>query len=234
MRELNIQFLDLYKRVDNFIRDAYSSQEGVSEYIRQMERFAGTGLRVVPGWNATYENLKRQRWIRNRLSHDVAYDANICTDQDYRALADFDAELRNATDPLAVLQNYFEERKRRMRPPQKNSRNVREERERLERRQREFEEEQKRRAAIFSQLETKSPRQEPDGRGVVVRRGGIFMKKIEPFSIKFGTPKPLWSGTVCPGLRLTSRQESRDRSMFRSVTKKRSRAGRTRRRSLKI
>ena len=35
MRELNIEFLDLYKRVDRFIRDAYASSEGISEYLRE-------------------------------------------------------------------------------------------------------------------------------------------------------------------------------------------------------
>lgn len=31
MRDLNIDFMDLYKRTDRFIKDAYSSSEGVSE-----------------------------------------------------------------------------------------------------------------------------------------------------------------------------------------------------------
>ena len=31
MRDLNIDFMDLYKRADCFIKDAYSSSEGVSE-----------------------------------------------------------------------------------------------------------------------------------------------------------------------------------------------------------
>ena len=34
MRDLNIDFMDLYKRTDRCIKDAYSSSEGVSEYIR--------------------------------------------------------------------------------------------------------------------------------------------------------------------------------------------------------
>ena len=37
MRDLNIEFLEEYKRVDIFIRDAYGTQSGVTEYLRQME-----------------------------------------------------------------------------------------------------------------------------------------------------------------------------------------------------
>ncbi len=35
MRDLNIDFMDLYKRTDRFIKDAYSSSEGVqSTYVQ--------------------------------------------------------------------------------------------------------------------------------------------------------------------------------------------------------
>ena len=37
MRDLNIDFMDLYKCVDKFTRDAYGSAEGVSEYIRHFK-----------------------------------------------------------------------------------------------------------------------------------------------------------------------------------------------------
>lgn len=120
MRDLNIDFLDLYKRVDRFIRDAYASSEGVSEYLRQMEQkdFKGRGL--VPTWATDYNRLKRLRWIRNQLSHEVGYDSDICEEADYLWLEEFRGRLYATNDPMSVLhktenaerQRYMEEQRR--------------------------------------------------------------------------------------------------------------------------
>ena len=79
MRDLNIDFMDLYKRTDRFIKDAYSSSEGVSEYIRSMESCFNRGISRVQGWKSDYDNLKHIRWIRNQLAHEVSYDSDICS-----------------------------------------------------------------------------------------------------------------------------------------------------------
>ena len=103
MRDLNIDFMDLYKSVDRFIRDAYSSTEGVSEYIRQMEQYDFKGRRYVTTWGADYDKLKRLRWIRNQLSHEVGYDSDICEDADYDWLETFSHRLYSTNDPLSVM-----------------------------------------------------------------------------------------------------------------------------------
>ena len=119
MRDLNIDFLDLYKRVDRFIRDAYASSEGVSEYLRQMEQNGFKGRRLVPTWATDYNRLKRLRWIRNQLSHEVGYDSDICGEADYLWLEEFRGRLYAADDPMSVLrknenaerQRYMEEQR---------------------------------------------------------------------------------------------------------------------------
>ena len=103
MRDLNIDFMDLYKSVDRFIRDAYSSTEGVSEYIRQMEQNDFKGRRYVATWSADYDKLKRLRWIRNQLSHEVGYDSDICEDADYDWLEVFNQRLYSSNDPLSAM-----------------------------------------------------------------------------------------------------------------------------------
>lgn len=103
MRDLNIDFMDLYKSVDRFIRDAYSTTEGVSEYIRQMEQNDLKGRRYVATWGADYDKLKRLRWIRNQLSHEVGYDSDICEDADYDWLETFSRRLYSANDPLSAM-----------------------------------------------------------------------------------------------------------------------------------
>ena len=103
MRDLNIDFLDLYKRVDRFIKDAYASSEGVSEYLRQMEHNAFKGRSLVSTWATDYNQLKRLRRIRNQLSHEVGYDADLCEEDDYQWLEEFRNRLFTADDPMAVL-----------------------------------------------------------------------------------------------------------------------------------
>ena len=103
MQELNVEFMDLYKSVDRFIRDSYSSTEGVSEYIRRMELKKVTGEQYVQSWKDDYYKLKHLRWIRNQLAHEVGYDAEICAYEDFRWLREFYARLNSSSDPLAVV-----------------------------------------------------------------------------------------------------------------------------------
>ena len=106
MRDLNIDFMDLYKRTDRFIKDAYSSSEGVSEYIRSMEACFNKGNANVKGWKNDYDKLKHIRWIRNQLAHEVSYDSDICTFDDYEWLDNFYKRLFSSTDPLGGLRTF--------------------------------------------------------------------------------------------------------------------------------
>ncbi len=103
MRDLNIDFMDLYKRADRFIKDAYSSSEGVSEYIRLMEADFIKGSSKIQGWKRDYDNLKHIRWIRNQLAHEVSYDNEICSVNEYEWLEEFYERLLSTEDPLAAL-----------------------------------------------------------------------------------------------------------------------------------
>ena len=103
MRELNVNFTDLYKTVDRFIKDAYSSTEGVSVYLQIMDQNGFRGRRLVPTWDADYAKLKRMRWIRNQLAHEVGFDSDICGPADFEWLRSFKARLYSADDPLSVM-----------------------------------------------------------------------------------------------------------------------------------
>ncbi len=103
MRDLNIDFMDLYKRVDRFIKDAYCSSDGVSEYLRLMESKNYKGSRYVAGWNSDYDSLKHSRWIRNQLAHEVDYDSDICSNEEYEWLEEFYTRLFSSDDPLGKL-----------------------------------------------------------------------------------------------------------------------------------
>ena len=103
MRDLNVDFDDLYKRVDRFLRDAYRSEKGVGEYLSQMQVHDLFGRRVVPGWAADREMLYRLRKKRNLLSHEVSFDEDLCTPSEYAWLELFYSRLKAAEDPLAQM-----------------------------------------------------------------------------------------------------------------------------------
>lgn len=121
VRENNLSFLELYKSVDRFIRDAYGSDGGVSEYLREMEAKEALGQRYVEGWPDDHGMLKRARWIRNQLSHEIGYDSEILEASDLAWLNSFKERLYGASDPLAAVskqeriaaQRRAEEQKRR-------------------------------------------------------------------------------------------------------------------------
>ena len=113
MLELNQRFLELYKRADRFIRDAYSSKDGITKYIELMEanRFKGTWK--IQLWAEDYKMLKRVRRIRNQYAHEVSFDSDLCKEKDYRWLEAFYERLSSASDPLAMLNQSERERQRR-------------------------------------------------------------------------------------------------------------------------
>lgn len=101
MRGLDQELFDEFKRVDAICRDMFSSQRGVSEYIEQMEQAFADGRRQVPSWERDYRALKRVRWLRNQIAHEMT--ATDCADDDVRYLRDFHDRLLRRQDPLAAL-----------------------------------------------------------------------------------------------------------------------------------
>ena len=121
MKELNVALVDLYKEVDGFIRDAYSSEEGVREYLRLMKASEAEGRRLVNGWEPDYKELDHIRWIRNRLSHDVPYDSDITEGSDYDWLEAFRDRLYSSNDPLATLKRAEDKENQRRRSTGQNN-----------------------------------------------------------------------------------------------------------------
>ncbi len=130
MRERNISFQEKYKSVDNFIKDAYGTSEGVTTYIRTMES-PEVEWRIysrIPNWNSDYKQLKRLRWIRNQLAHEVSIDSDICTEEDYEWICEFRESLFKGTDSMALytrLKN-IEEKKQKSKPTSEKKDNIKE------------------------------------------------------------------------------------------------------------
>ena len=110
MKELNTDFYDEYKRLDKFCRDMFSGQDGVTEYIKQMEN-AALYRYYVPTWDEDLKQLKRMRHLRNKLAHEVGFDADLCTENDILFVKTFYTRLFNCSDPLSIIRRQKEGKK---------------------------------------------------------------------------------------------------------------------------
>lgn len=102
MIDLNIEFQEQYKRLDKLCKDIYSSSEGVSTYIREMEKTPYNEQRAVYNWDTIYKQLKHLRWMRNQLAHEIAIDSDFCTQSDIDWIKQFYSKILNCNDPLTL------------------------------------------------------------------------------------------------------------------------------------
>ncbi len=110
MRDIEIGYLELYKRVDNICRDTLHGEHyynnkgeeiyGVSAYIRVMETEYAAARYGVPDWDGQLGQLKELRHIRNLISHENADSG--CTEAHLKALELFRRQLLSQQDPLAL------------------------------------------------------------------------------------------------------------------------------------
>lgn len=101
MRELNIRFQEQYKRLDKLCKDMYNSSEGVTAYIKFMELMPPNDKRAVLNWDSSYKQLKRMRWMRNQLAHEISIDTDFCKPSDIEWIKQFCDSILSGTDPLA-------------------------------------------------------------------------------------------------------------------------------------
>ena len=101
MNKLEVKFFDEYKFVDNICRDMFRSNQGVTEYIKQMEVMDAEGSRSVVNWREKYKKLKHLRWLRNKIAHESG--APDLTENDLIELQNFHNQLLKQVDPLAEL-----------------------------------------------------------------------------------------------------------------------------------
>lgn len=96
MRAQDGRFLDAFKALDILCKDCLSDSRGVSAYLEEMEK-ASTPF--PSGWTEDYKELKRLRWLRNRIAHDENPPA--AGEKDIEWLAAFRTRILQSRDPLA-------------------------------------------------------------------------------------------------------------------------------------
>ncbi len=110
MTNLEMEFFEEFKSVDNICKDIFQSQQGVTEYINQMEENDLRGSRSVPNWNEKYKMLKHLRWLRNQIAHDSGVPDLM--ESDLLELQNFHKQLLKQNDPLAIISKAMRESKK--------------------------------------------------------------------------------------------------------------------------
>lgn len=94
-------FFEAYKRLDRLCRDILNCQNGVSEYIQQMDKTPQAQY-TVTNWEKDYKMLKHIRWVRNKIAHDIS-DAPFSTEADLEFTNAFYDRIINQNDPFSHL-----------------------------------------------------------------------------------------------------------------------------------
>ena len=105
MDDIIIKFLRAYKKLDELCKQVLGSSRGISEYIDQMQN-EGEDCLKIPNWYNDLKELKRLRWMRNRLVHDAdSFDVLTITREDILYLKEFRSRILECEDPFALLRN---------------------------------------------------------------------------------------------------------------------------------
>ena len=104
---INYVFFEEYKKISNLCNDMFRVQNGVTEYINELEKIAG---RRELEAKSILRQLKRMRHLRNLLAHgEGTFEQELCSAQDVEWVRDFCQKLLTQTDPLAL----YNQKKRR-------------------------------------------------------------------------------------------------------------------------
>lgn len=103
MNNIILEFLEAYKSLDELCKQTLSSDKGISKYIDEMN-YESQGHMKVVCWEKDYKQLKKMRWIRNRLVHETnSFQENIITPEDIEWLKNFRTRIMECTDPFSLL-----------------------------------------------------------------------------------------------------------------------------------
>lgn len=95
-------FIDSYKHLEKLCGEILDDDKKLSAYIDEMLNIP-QGAYYVDGWDNDLKQLKRYRWIRNKIVHEPGYtEENMCEYGDALWLENFYSRIMNATDPLSL------------------------------------------------------------------------------------------------------------------------------------
>lgn len=104
MNNINLNFFENYKKLEKLCNEILSVNNGVTQYINEMENISSSKYHSIPNWNSDLSSLKRLRHLRNQMAHNEgAFSENLCTINDVEWIINFRSRILKQTDPLALL-----------------------------------------------------------------------------------------------------------------------------------
>ena len=101
MDNIEIEFFEEYKKLDNLCKDLFRSNRGVTKYIEEMEKTPFIDRRLVNSWNNYYDMLKHVKWIRNNIAHNNEYSG--CNKDDVENIKNFYQQIIEQKDPFSII-----------------------------------------------------------------------------------------------------------------------------------
>ena len=101
MNNIEIIFFEEYKKLDNLCKDLLGSNQGITQYVNEMEQIPFEKSKLVESWQYDYKMLKHIRWIRNNIAHNNG--DSKCSESDVQYVKNFYQRIINRTDPLVKI-----------------------------------------------------------------------------------------------------------------------------------
>lgn len=95
-------FFEEYKRLDKLCSKMFACNNGVTEYITQMENKSSIGYLRIISWESDYKMLKRIRYVRNKIAHEPNW-LQFSNYEDLLNVRSFYKRILSGQDPLTVL-----------------------------------------------------------------------------------------------------------------------------------
>ena len=101
MNDIENRFFEQYKKLDNLCKDLLNNNQGVSAYIKEMEKIPIFERQLVKSWDSDYKMLKHIRWVRNDIAHSD-YQSE-CTEGDIAYARNFYTRIMKQEDPFSII-----------------------------------------------------------------------------------------------------------------------------------
>lgn len=101
MNNIEIIFFEEYKKLDNLCKDLLGSNQGITQYVNEMEQIPFEKSKLVESWQYDYKMLKHIRWIRNNIAHNNG--DSECSESDVQYVKNFYQRIINRTDSFSLI-----------------------------------------------------------------------------------------------------------------------------------
>ena len=101
MNNIEIIFFEEYKKLDNLCKYLLGSNQGITQYVNEMEQIPFEKSKLVESWQYDYKMLKHIRWIRNNIAHNNG--DSKCSESDVQYVKNFYQRIINRTDPFSLI-----------------------------------------------------------------------------------------------------------------------------------